>query len=105
MQTKIQYLLGCLAEESAEVGQRAIKAVRFGLDEVQRGQNKTNFDRLDDEVHDLIAVYEMLHPDTYTGFYQADPDNGLVFNRDKINYKKQKMMKYYEYSKSLGEVE
>lgn len=51
-------LLDCLIEECAEVIQRATKMKRFGVKEVQTGQNLSNVDRLSLEIGDLFAVYE-----------------------------------------------
>lgn len=52
-------ILTILIEEAAEVQQRATKALRFGLDEVQPGQPLTNAERLAQEVGDLDAVIAM----------------------------------------------
>jgi hypothetical protein len=49
-------LLIILMEECAEVQQRASKALRFGLDEIQVGQAHDNVQRLSVEVGDLVAV-------------------------------------------------
>jgi NTP pyrophosphatase (non-canonical NTP hydrolase) len=48
-----------LVEECAEVQQRVTKAMRFGLDEVEPGQELDNVARLSEEVGDLLAVIEM----------------------------------------------
>lgn len=53
-------LLTILAEECCEVGHRVSKALRFGIDEVQPGQNLTNADRIMQEVGDLSAVLQLL---------------------------------------------
>lgn len=53
-------LLICLIEECQEVAQRACKSHRFGIDEVQVTQHKSNYDRLSEEVGDLIAVISVL---------------------------------------------
>jgi hypothetical protein len=58
--TRTEHLLTMVAEECAEVAQRCSKALRFGLSEVQPGQDKTNAQRIMDEVNDFIAVYQML---------------------------------------------
>lgn len=55
-----QMLLTILAEECAEVAQRASKAIRFGLDEVQEGQLLNNKQRLENELGDLLGVCDML---------------------------------------------
>lgn len=68
---RIEHLLFIIAEECAEVAQRASKAARFGLDEVQPGQDHDNMLRLWLEFNDLYAAMQMLHDET--GF------NGLSY--------------------------
>lgn len=51
-------LLTILIEECSEVQQRATKALRFGLQEVQPGQMFTNTFRLGSEVGDLLEVID-----------------------------------------------
>lgn len=58
--TRIEHLLWLLAEECAEVAQRASKAARFGLGEVQPGQDLTNARRIVQELDDLLATVVML---------------------------------------------
>lgn len=58
--TRTEHLLFILAEECAEVAQRAAKAARFGLDEIQPGQTLTNAARIKVEMVDLIAVWGLL---------------------------------------------
>lgn len=53
---KIEYLLTCLAEECDEVSQRAHKAQRFSLPEIQKGQSQTNAERISEELKDLISI-------------------------------------------------
>jgi NTP pyrophosphatase (non-canonical NTP hydrolase) len=60
MLNKSTYLLICLIEECAEVIQRACKAIRFGLDEVQPGQHLNNHDRISEELSDVQGVTVML---------------------------------------------
>lgn len=57
---RAEHLIACLAEECDEVGQRCMKALRFGLSEVQPGQPLTNAQRIVQEYYDLLAVVEML---------------------------------------------
>jgi hypothetical protein len=57
---RVRELLIILMEEAAEVQQRAAKALRFGLDEIQPGQELTNANRIEDEVGDFIAIYQKL---------------------------------------------
>lgn len=51
-------LLYLLIEECAEVQQRATKMLRFGRDEVQRGQPHTNRIRLSHEIGDLREIID-----------------------------------------------
>lgn len=49
-------LLVILMEECAEVQQRAAKALRFGLEDVEQGQDLTDRERLSLEVGDLVHM-------------------------------------------------
>jgi phosphoribosyl-ATP pyrophosphohydrolase len=95
--TETQYLLGCLAEECAEVAIRASKAQRFGLDEVQPGQGLSNGQRIIEEVNDLFAVLEMLTP------------HGLsldgILDKGPVEAKKAKVARFMDYSREQGMLE
>lgn len=56
----IKYLCQLISEECNEVGQRASKLSRFGVNEVQPGQPLDNFERLRAEKADFLVVYELL---------------------------------------------
>lgn len=91
--TKEYYLLELLKEECAEIIQRACKAARFSLEESQAGQSLTNEERITYEINDLYAVLELLH------------ENHVVntnANRDMIENKKKKIIRYMNYSNELG---
>lgn len=62
---KPTYLLVCLIEECAEIIQRVCKAIRFGFDEVQPGQDMNNLDRISQEVDDFQGVAQMLDLEGY----------------------------------------
>jgi len=51
-------LLVILIEECAEVIQRATKVLRFGIDEIQPGQEFDNTQRLSHETGDLFAIIQ-----------------------------------------------
>lgn len=96
---KKEHLLTILSEESVEVAlemlqgllqfvQRITKALRFGINEVQEGQDRTNLDRLRQEFAEILAVYEML------GFEAP--------NREAIEAKKLRVEKYLQLSKEQG---
>jgi len=74
------------------VAQRASKAARFGLDEIQPGQSLSNEERLWDELCDLAGVAEMLITERRAG--------GL--NREKVDRKKQKVEQFLGYSEQCG---
>lgn len=57
---RIEHLLTILSEECVETAQRASKAMRFGLDEIQPGQPLTNEERMWFEFADLTAAVEMV---------------------------------------------
>ena len=87
-----EHLLMILAEECAEVAQRVSKALRFGLDEVQPGQELTNEQRIWGEMNDLAGVGEML--------IEARKSGGLC--REAVEAKKAKVEKFLAYSEQCG---
>lgn len=91
--TNEQYLLTLLAEECAEVSQRATKAIRFGLEDPKGTQEgfSTNKQRLLWEINDLIAVIELLFGNDYV-------DESLK------RIKKEKIEKYTQLSKEIGQL-
>jgi len=90
---KIEHLLSCLAEECAEVSQRATKAQRFGFFEIQPGQPLTNHVRLRSEIADLFAVIEMLQDEAKDTLWPLDAD---------VDAKKMKVKQYMAYAESQG---
>lgn len=54
------HLLVCLGEECGEVQQLVGKSLRFGMMDVNPDNDEQNWIRLQEEVHDIITVYEML---------------------------------------------
>lgn len=92
MEPSNNYLLVKLAEECMEVGKRATKALTFGLDEIQKGQELNNSERISQESDDLIGVFEMLQ------------DRGILRKIDhaEVQKKKHKILEFFDYSKSLG---
>lgn len=93
--TRTQLLLIQLAEECNEVAQRVSKALRFGLDEIQPGQVLSNTERVEEEIVDLMAVFELLMVD------------GVVssVNFNKFPAKQRKVEKYLQYSQECGILE
>lgn len=91
---RTDHLLWKLAEECCEVAQRASKAARFGLYEIEPGQDKTNSRRIFLELVDITAVTRLLNNDR---LIDDDPDvENLVQEAMK------KTEKYLEYSAEMG---
>jgi hypothetical protein len=91
--TETQHLLSVLAEECDEIGQRVTKALRFGLSEIQPGQDMTNETRITLELCDLWGTIEMLQE---RGILSAFPVRCL------INRKKQKVATFMKYADEIG---
>jgi len=93
-----QWLLCKVAEEAAEVGQRAMKAQQFGIEEVQEGQGKDNLERLRLEVNDLILTYNILLNHLGHNIENFGPTKEEAITRYK------KLHKFLQLSKSLNMV-
>ena len=93
--TRQEHLLVILAEECSEVAQRASKALRFGLEEIQPGElsKSTNADRIMHEYADLVAAIEML---------QQCGALPIVDLRNRIESKKNQVTKFLSYSRECG---
>jgi hypothetical protein len=102
--TRVEHLLCILQEECGEVARRASKALRFGLAEVQPGQELSNADRIVQKLCDLIAVVEMLQLEVVGEDGQIDPDFPDGY-RAAIGGKKAKVEKFLRYSDECGTLE
>ena len=82
--TKEEYLLACLGEECAEVIQAISKASRFGINHNYPKRGMTNKENIEYEIHDLLAVLEMLQ------------EIGILdcIKKEKVRNKKEKVRKY-----------
>ena len=93
-----QFLLLKLAEECAEVAQRASKSIRFATTRCRTGRSHER--RARDELGDLITTIAMIVEET-EHIARIEPGSAIQIaqeTRAKIN-------KYYEYSIALGRVE
>lgn len=97
MLNKSTYLLICLIEECAEIIQRVCKAIRFGMDEVQPGQEQDNLERLSGEITDFLGVAQML--DSHCNV------RVLVFDDEGITNKIRKVEKFMPLSQERGMLE
>lgn len=97
--TENEHLLSCLAEECAEVAQRVSKVLRFGLDEVQPGQELNNAQRLAGELIDLQAVLIMLQDRGIIPYpLVSNPDDAIAKKIAKVH-------KYMDLARELGTLE
>lgn len=92
---RTDHLLVIVAEECAEVAQRATKALRFGLSEVQEGQPLNNAERLMEEYADLVGVIEMLQAEGHL------PD----VPRARVDFKKAGVERWLGHSKANGRLD
>lgn len=98
---RFEFLMMKVSEECNEIGQRASKAAQFGIDEIQDGQNLTNEERLINEFDDLLVIFEILMEE---GFINRDIYSKYSENDELFVKKLQKIEKYYNYSKKLGNI-
>jgi hypothetical protein len=97
MMTRIQLLLGKVAEECSEIAHRALKAQQFGLDEVQDGQSLNNWERLAGELTDLRAICEMIEQETLIDL--------MRYKSEDVQRKIQKVETFIHLSQTRGMVE
>lgn len=94
--TRQEYLLTILSEECAEVIQEISKALRFGLEEIYPEKGITNSERITAELHDIIAVVEMLRNE---GCLERED---IIKVLAAIKVKQGKIEEYLRYSKKCG---
>lgn len=96
MKTEIDHLLYCAGEEGGEIQQAAGKAGRFGLFDTNPKTKDTNWFEFQNEVLDMVAVYEMI----------CDRIDRIPnFDRQRIEAKKAKVLKFMEYARERGQLE
>lgn len=86
--TKEEHILVLIMEECAEVSHRASKALRFGLDEIQKDQEWTNKQRLLQEFNDLMGIMKMFSGNTLSD----------IINYSQIDEKIAKVERWMKYS-------
>jgi hypothetical protein len=111
--TREQFLLIKLSEECAEVAQRALKQIQFGVHQIQKAgevhggsgapekeAGLTNGERLREELTDLYVMVNLLQ-----SAGQIPPTNGIKEFRAAKKAKVEKMNKYLAFSRSKGEID
>ena len=93
--TLLQYLLIKLSEESTEISKVALKSVQFGLDDHHPQKAITNRQDICNELDDMQAAIEMLN----------EAGLGYTPNRENIERKKEKVIKFLTYSVHCGTVD
>ena len=96
MKTRLGHIIGCVTEEAGEVSQAIGKIVRFGLHDHKEHDGPSNLEKLQNEVHDLVAVYQMLCKELGEPTY---------FNTSKLMAKEERVEHYMEYAKSIGQLD
>lgn len=96
---KEQHLLACLAEECAEIIKEVNKSFRFGIDDHNPNDptKVTTRTKLENELHELLAVIQLLTDHGTIGAISADSDQ--------IIKKQLKVIKYMDYAKLKGTLE
>lgn len=100
--TRLQHLLVKLMEECNEVAQEASKACIFGLDEIypKDPEKRTNWERINHEVKDLITVLSMIRWEHEEGIKMPESCEGV---QKRISQKKaEKVEKHLKYSQNLS---
>jgi hypothetical protein len=98
---KVEHLLTILGEEAVDIAHRASKAKRFGLEEIEPGCALTNAQRIKQEMVDMEVAFDLLHEEVCGVEWWPDPaDRDWYFKaRDA---KRAKILKFLDYSKSVG---
>ena len=105
---RLEHILTITAEECNEVAQRITKSLRFGLLNIEEGQEDTNLARILEEYTDLVAMLEMLENELknsnnkdinfQTLNLKKIHSKNYIKKQDKIN----RVKKYFEISKKEG---
>ena len=92
---KLEHLLVCLNEEGTEIAQSTDKALRFGLDDrYPKTKDTTCRQDIEREINDLLGVIELLQ--------EEGVPFPRLFNREDIEAKKAKVLKYMSYARARG---
>jgi hypothetical protein len=89
-------LLTILGEEAAEVQHRISKLLRFGAQDIEKGQKLTNAQRLSQEIGEFYAVVGFIED------YATSPVLNTSRMQRAIEDKRRTAVKYIRYAATLG---
>lgn len=95
VKTRLDHTLAVLGEECGEAQQVLGKINRFGILDKNPRSKKTNWVELRKEVHDIMAVYEMVCDEF---------DRVSTLDRSLIAKKKKRVEKYMQYAIDVGQL-
>lgn len=95
MNTRLGHIIGCVTEEAGEVSQAIGKIVRFGLHDKKHSDGPDNLTSLKNEVHDLVAVYQMLCMEL------GEESHFDIF---KLSAKQERVEHYMKYARDIGQL-
>ena len=83
---RIEHLLQVLQEEAAEVIQAASKINRFGLRDFNPFTGENNEDKLVAEIHDLLAILQMVNEELHLGVGEGrEAEEAVESKKRKVN--------------------
>lgn len=111
---ELEYLLMVVAEECGEVAQRASKAARFGMSEIQPGQPDDNRRRMERELADLMATADLLglrvreedkaaKVEKLKKFMALSREKGMLEDRSKLGVQVDDLRKHLRYICNIAE--
>ena len=93
---RAEHMMTTAAEEAMEVGHRITKAMRFGVHEVQPGQDLTNAERVLEEFYDLFAMLLLMSTEGVM------PLDGMIPDASRLMRKREKFERFLAISAEQG---
>lgn len=90
-----EHLLQKLSEECVEISKDVSKSILFGLDDIEPNCKKTNQEKIENEIADFFGVIELLISNEIIREEE-------IYDRRKITEKKDKVIKWMNYSAKKG---
>jgi len=90
-----EHILKKITEECSEVIKEISKAELFGMEDCEPGQELSNKEKIQDELADLLGAIELVCE-------HGILNDREIFNREKVEAKKAKILKWLKYSQDKG---